>query len=398
MKNNSTWENMIKPVVVLFAICFVVSGLLAKTNDITAPIIAENALKAEQAALLELLPEATSFTEVENVDMENVNKVYASDNNVGYVVTSAAKGYGGDIEWMTAFDAEGTIVGAKVLSQSETAGLGAKVEESWFQEQFTGKTEELTPENIDMISGATISSKATIKALNAARNAFNKYGLGMEVVVSGPEVTVSGNTYSVTVPGFMDADTVIAATVENGTITSVTVDESANPSVMMTASQVETITSAIVNANSADVDGVAGVTFTSDAIKSGVKAILDAIANGTAVEGEITSSTPVEETDTTDGAPADEGVTVEGNVYTAKAEGFMDSEVVVKVTIENGAITAVEVDESANSNVIMTDAQVNEITSAIINTNSADVDGIAGVTFTSDAIKAAVKACLDAAK
>ena len=76
----------------------------------------------------------------------------------------------------------------------------------------------------------------------------------------------------------------------------------------------------------------------------------------------------------------------------------MDSEVVVKVTIENGAITAVEVDESANSNVIMTDAQVNEITSAIINANSADVDGIAGVTFTSDAIKAAVKACLDAAK
>ena len=221
---------------------------------------------------------------------------------------------------------------------------------------------------------------------------------GMEVVVSGPEVTVSGNTYSVTVPGFMDADTVIAATVENGTITSVTVDESANPSVMMTASQAETITSAIVNANSADVDGVAGVTFTSDAIKSGVKAILDAIANGTAVEGEISSSTPVEETDTTDDAAADEGVTVEGNVYTAKAEGFMDSEVVVKVTIENGAITAVEVDESANSNVIMTDAQVNEITSAIINANSADVDGIAGVTFTSDAIKAAVKACLDAAK
>ena len=31
MKNNSTWENMIKPVVVLFAICFVVSGLLAKS-------------------------------------------------------------------------------------------------------------------------------------------------------------------------------------------------------------------------------------------------------------------------------------------------------------------------------------------------------------------------------
>lgn len=67
---------------------------------------------------MELLPDATSFTEVEGVEMENVNKVYSSDNNVGYVVTSAAKGYGGDIEWMTAFDAEGTIVGAKVLSQS----------------------------------------------------------------------------------------------------------------------------------------------------------------------------------------------------------------------------------------------------------------------------------------
>ena len=100
--------------------------------------------------------------------MENVNKVYSSDNNVGYVITSAAKGYGGDIEWMTAFDTEGTIVGAKVLSQSETAGLGAKVEEDWFQAQFKGHNDELTPDNIDMISGATISSKATIKALNAA--------------------------------------------------------------------------------------------------------------------------------------------------------------------------------------------------------------------------------------
>ena len=60
-QKNSTWDNMIKPVVVLFTICFVVSGLLAVTNNITAPIIAENALKAEQAALLELLPDATSF-------------------------------------------------------------------------------------------------------------------------------------------------------------------------------------------------------------------------------------------------------------------------------------------------------------------------------------------------
>ena len=158
-QKNSTWDNMIKPVVVLFTICLVVSGLLAVTNNITAPIIAENALKAEQAALLELLPDATSFTEVEGVEMENVNKVYSSDNNVGYVVTSAAKGYGGDIEWMTAFDAEGTIVGAKVLSQSETAGLGAKVEEDWFQAQFKGHNDELKPDNIDMISGATISCK-----------------------------------------------------------------------------------------------------------------------------------------------------------------------------------------------------------------------------------------------
>ena len=44
-QKNSTWDNMIKPVVVLFTICLVVSGLLAVTNNITAPIIAENETK-----------------------------------------------------------------------------------------------------------------------------------------------------------------------------------------------------------------------------------------------------------------------------------------------------------------------------------------------------------------
>ena len=49
-KNNSTWNDILKPVVVLTVICFVVSGLLGLTNSITAPIIEENARLAADAA------------------------------------------------------------------------------------------------------------------------------------------------------------------------------------------------------------------------------------------------------------------------------------------------------------------------------------------------------------
>lgn len=367
-QKNSTWDNMIKPVVVLFTICLVVSGLLAVTNNITAPIIAENALKAEQAALLELLPDATSFTEVEGVEMENVNKVYSSDNNVGYVITSAAKGYGGDIEWMTAFDTEGTIVGAKVLSQSETAGLGAKVEEDWFQAQFKGHNDELTPDNIDMISGATISSKATIKALNAARKAFNQYALGV-VEDDAPAVTVTGNDYSTVSEGF-GGDMTVTVTIEDGKITAVNVNGDSNENTSPAGDAITPVTERIVRNNSADVDGLAGATITSDGIKNAVKTILSAYADGSAK------------------------VELAGGVR-GEATGFGGDTLAVVVSFnDDGTINEIVVEKGDMEDTSPAGEVLPKLIEEAKRANSADIDGVAGATFTSDGFKRALAAAI----
>ena len=169
----SNWNKIFKPIVVLCAICVVITGALAATNQVTAPIIEKATLAAQEAARTELLPDATSFTKVE-VDAENVTDVYVSDNNVGAVITSNAKGYGGTITVMVAFNPDDTVKQIKITEQSETAGLGAKIQSNTdFQESFNGlPAEDFTVSDINAITGATISSKAVVSAVNAAIDAY----------------------------------------------------------------------------------------------------------------------------------------------------------------------------------------------------------------------------------
>lgn len=179
MKKNSTWNDIFKPVVVLSIICVVVSGLLAYTNSITAPIIAANAALAADSARIELLPEATDGFDQIEVDMEGVQEMYKAKNGCGYTVTAYGKGYGGNVVYMVAFDNDGKITNLKVLEHSETQGLGSKIEDPSFINQFIGRTDELSSSNVDMISGVTISSNASISAINTARKAFNQYAKGI---------------------------------------------------------------------------------------------------------------------------------------------------------------------------------------------------------------------------
>ena len=54
----NNWNRMFKPIVVLGLICVIVTGALAATNSVTAPIIEEATRLAQETARQELLPEA----------------------------------------------------------------------------------------------------------------------------------------------------------------------------------------------------------------------------------------------------------------------------------------------------------------------------------------------------
>ena len=174
----SNWNKIFKPIVVLVIICIVVTGALAATNGVTAPIITAATQEAERAARSELLPEAEDFEPVTGVEVANVSAIYKSTNDVGVVITSSAKGYGGDVVVMTAITPDGTIKQIKVTEQAETKGIGSNVvsnEEYWAN--YAGVSAEkalVLNQDVNAYSGATISSKAVLSAVNSAIDAYNQ--------------------------------------------------------------------------------------------------------------------------------------------------------------------------------------------------------------------------------
>lgn len=173
----SNWNKVFKPIVVLCAICVVVTAALAVTNQATAPVIAAATAEAQRQARMELLPDADNFTEVTGIQVENVSAVYTADNGAGVVITSTAKGYGGTMTVMTAFTPDGTIRQLKVTENQETKGIGSNVASSAsYWEKYAGLSAEkalVLKTDVDAYSGATISSKALNAAVNSAIEAYN---------------------------------------------------------------------------------------------------------------------------------------------------------------------------------------------------------------------------------
>ena len=174
----SNWNKIFKPIVVLCVICIVVTGALAATNGMTAPIIEAATLAAQEAARTELLPDAQGFEKVEGVNVANVSDVYRTTNDVGVVITSSAKGYGGDVVVMTAITPDGNIKQIKVTEQSETKGIGSNVVATpsyWERYKGVSAAQALVlNQDIDAYSGATISSRAVLTAVNSAIEAYNQ--------------------------------------------------------------------------------------------------------------------------------------------------------------------------------------------------------------------------------
>ena len=173
----SNWNKIFKPIVVLCVICIAITGSLAATNKVTAPIIEAARIEAERLARIELLPEADDFTPVEGIAVDNVTAVYAANNGTGYVITSTAKGYGGKMTVMTSFDAEGSIKQLKVTEDAETQGIGSKVAKGkGYWANYAGKSagkELVLGVDVDAYATATISSRALNSAVNSAINAYN---------------------------------------------------------------------------------------------------------------------------------------------------------------------------------------------------------------------------------
>ena len=184
MKSESTVKYILRLTLTLLAICAVVAGILAAVNSITAPIIAEAKEAKTQQAISAVLPgggEKIDFAGADATGM--VLEVYASE--AGYAVKAAPSGFGGAITMMVGISTEGKVLGISIISHAETPGLGAVASQNTdkgvaFREQFVGLISGITigdgENQIDSLSGATISSQAIVDGVNAALDCVENLG------------------------------------------------------------------------------------------------------------------------------------------------------------------------------------------------------------------------------
>lgn len=174
-------RNIVKLGLILFIVTAVSAGALSLTNNFTEGIIEEKAAEANKAYMQEILPDTDDFNLVEDPgisDVKGIEEVYEALKGgelCAYIIKTKTKGYGGDVIMLTGIDVDGTIVGMRVASQSETPELGTKIAEDEFGSQFEGMSAERElelNEDIDQVTGATISSKAAIDGVNASIRLF----------------------------------------------------------------------------------------------------------------------------------------------------------------------------------------------------------------------------------
>ena len=149
-------------------ICSAVALLLAVVNMVTKEKIDENTAKEKQEAVERIFEEAEVFP-LEGYDHE-ILLVAKNSELIGYTVTVKPQGYGGEIEILVGINKDGAIEGVEIVTLSETPGVGSRVKtDERFLPQFKGKSGTLVAgENVDAISGASISSKAVISGINEA--------------------------------------------------------------------------------------------------------------------------------------------------------------------------------------------------------------------------------------
>ena len=172
MKAENTVMYILRLTVTLLLICAVVAAVLAGVNAITKDAIAANQEKKTQDAIAAVLPGVTGLDkQTLTGDTGIVSEVYRSGDS--FAVKVLPGGFDGEITLMVGIR-NGEITGISVISHTETPGLGAvaaaqNAKGKAFRSQFVGRSGTLViGDQVDAMSGATITSKAVVTGVNAA--------------------------------------------------------------------------------------------------------------------------------------------------------------------------------------------------------------------------------------
>ena len=384
--------DIVKLALRLFIFALVASVLLAVTNEVTKGPIEQQKLASKMAALNTVLPGC----EYEQIEYEGISDDSAldeifigknADGSIkGYALTANPQGYGGEIPITLGVSEGGYVTQVYVGSLQETQGLGSRVGDDAFKEQFIAiaADPDTLRNDVDTIAGATISSSAFVNAVQEMLT-YTKGTLGIEphagdkdailaeaaAINGGDEgedapVETTTNTYDVTGFAAFKVDVTVDS---NGKIVSVSVPENnETPGFGADLIADQSVFDALVGQDiaTAQIDVKSGVTLTSNAINDALKQAAADLGGAEA-------------------APA-----VAGDPYTVKGMNKFTLYVEVK---DGGKIASVSAPNNSETPGFGADMLTDEALSALVGEDlaTAHVDVKSGVTLTSNAINAALK-------
>lgn len=158
---------------------------LGVVNMATAEPIEAARQAALAQAITEVLPPFDSSPALDATpggDGTTVYPAYEGGTLSGVAVESYSEaGFSGRISVLFGFEPSGALTDYRITASAETPGLGAKAD-TWFRDggaDVRGSDAPLAVRadggEVDAITGATITSRAFVEALNRARVAFNTY-------------------------------------------------------------------------------------------------------------------------------------------------------------------------------------------------------------------------------
>ncbi len=380
--------DIVKLALRLFIFALVASVLLAITNEVTKGPIEAQKLASKMTALNTVLP-GCEYEQIayEGISEDSVlDEIFVgknADGSVkGYALTANPQGYGGEIPITIGVSTEGYVTQVYVGSLQETQGLGSRVGDDAFKEQFIAiaADPDTLRSDVDTIAGATISSSAFVNAVQEMLS-YTKTTLGIEPHAGdkdailaeaaainggdeGEDAAVETTTNSYDVTGF--APFKVEVTVDsNGKIVSVVVPEN-NETAGFGADLIadQSVFDALVGQDiaTAQIDVKAGATLTSNAIN-------DALAQA-AASGET-----------------------EGSAKTYDVTGFGPFKIAIELD-DAGKIVSVTVPENNETPGLGADLLADQsIFDALVGQDiaTAQIDVKSGVTLTSNAVNDALK-------
>ena len=185
-------SSLLNMTLVLTGVAVIVGVVLAYVNNLTSGPINEQKEKAladgiKTVMVCDNLIVAKTDT-VKQPDAKGKEQTFiiyqiqdAQNQDLGAAIESTTGGFGGDLKVLVGFDKQGNILGYTLLEHAETPGLGAKADK-WFQKGEKGDIIGKNPQapltvskdggQVDAITASTITSRAFLKAVNNAYNAY----------------------------------------------------------------------------------------------------------------------------------------------------------------------------------------------------------------------------------